>query len=50
MPAPIGTPLSAVPTPDLIKDMRGDRLSVVSSDFSPTPPKKSNLTKERKKK
>tara|TARA_Y100000816_G_scaffold291062_1_gene281317 strand:- start:483 stop:1988 length:1506 start_codon:yes stop_codon:yes gene_type:complete len=50
MPAPIGTPLSAVPTPDLIKDMRRDRLSVVSSDFSPTPPKKSNLTKERKKK
>lgn len=49
MPAPIGTPLSAVPTPDLIKDMRRDRLSVVSSDFSPTPPK-SNLTKERNKK
>lgn len=49
MPAPIGTPLSALPTPDLIKDMRRDRLSTVSSDFSPTPPK-SNLTKERNKK
>ena len=51
IPLPYGTPISAENTPNEIRRMRRDTTrSTVSSDFSPTPTKESNLTIERKKK
>ncbi len=51
IPPPQGTPISAENTPNEIRRMRRDTTRpTVSSDFSPTPTKESNLTIERKKK
>lgn len=51
IPPPYGTPISAENTPNEIRRMRRDTTRpTVSSDFSPTPTKESNLTIERKKK